>query len=132
MGEQLGMTHEMFITSEKTHVQLVRIGLHLVTYPLLFRLRPPFELKNAGLQQQTITDLYCGKRQDSGNLSSYEEIWSAQLVVGKYACASRLHRRDQRGQEKLAPTWSGSAGCVGSGAWRRWIGGPDWCSTATN
>jgi hypothetical protein len=30
------------------------------------------------------------QRQDSGNLSSYEEIWSAQLVVGTYARASRL------------------------------------------
>jgi len=45
-----------FITSRKTRVQLARIGLHPVTNPLLFRLRPPFETQNAGLQQQTITD----------------------------------------------------------------------------
>ena len=44
-AEQLGATHEICITSRKTRVQLVRIGLHPVTNPLLFRLRPPFEVK---------------------------------------------------------------------------------------
>ena len=84
---------------------------------------------NAGLQQQ-MKRLVLRQRQDSGNLSSYEEIWSAQLVVGAYVCASRLDRGHQHRQEKLAAPWSGSAGCVLSGTRRRRIGRPDGCSTA--
>ena len=47
--------------------------------------------QNAGLQQQAIHRLVLRQRQDSGNLSSYEEIWSAKLVVGAYARAPRPH-----------------------------------------
>ena len=32
--------------------------------------------------------------------------------------------------KKLATPWSGSADCLGSRAWRRWIDGPDRCRTA--
>jgi hypothetical protein len=38
--------------------------------------------QNAGLQQQTITDIYCRAGAGPGNLSSYEEIRGVWLVVG--------------------------------------------------
>ena len=69
----------MYITSRKTRVQLARIGLHPVTNPLLFR-RVHRLNSNAGLRQQTIR-LVLRQRQDSGNLSSYEEILSVGPVV---------------------------------------------------
>src|SRR4029077_2294516 len=42
------------------------------------------------------------QRQDSGSLSSYEEIWSAKLVVGAHARASCPDRGHQSRQEELA------------------------------
>ena len=56
--------------------------------------------------------------------------WSAKLVVGAHACASRLDRGHQGGQEELAAPWSGGAGGVSSGARRGRISGPDGCCTA--
>jgi hypothetical protein len=64
----------MFVTSAKRHAQVVEIGLHPVTNPLLSTTASRRSSQNAGLQQQTITDIYCHAGAGPGNLSSYEEI----------------------------------------------------------
>src|SRR5688500_8328047 len=121
-------TLEISITLRKTRVQLVQISLRCVMHPLLFRKRPPFVVKNAGLQADD-QRLVLRQGQDSGNLSSYEEIWSAQLVVGAHFCASRVDRGHQRRPEKLATPRGGSARGVFSGTWRRGISGLNGCGT---
>src|SRR5688572_29143670 len=121
-------TLEISITLRKTRVQLVQISLRCVMHPLLFRKRPPFVVKNAGLQADD-QRLVLRQRQDSGNLSSYEEIWSAQLVVRAHVCASRVDRGHQRRPKKLATPWSGSVRGIGSGTRGRGISGPNGCST---
>jgi hypothetical protein len=65
---------------QKDTPQVDEIDLRPVTNPLLLPKRPPFELKTRASSSRRSL-LVLRQRQDSGNLSSYEEIWSAQLVV---------------------------------------------------
>jgi hypothetical protein len=72
----------MFVTSAKKtrpsyRDQLAPRYKSVIVFDSVHRLS-----QNAGLQQQTITDIYCRAGAGPGNLSSYEEIRGVWLVVG--------------------------------------------------
>ena len=77
--------------AQKDTTELIEIGLRPVTDPLLSTTASTVCHRTRASKQQAIHRLVLRQRQDSGNLSSYEEIWSAKLVVGAYARAPRPH-----------------------------------------